>query len=156
MTTQPLAHTVYCDEAGFTGNNLLDEHQPAFAYASVAIEESEADKVVRRIRADSRLQEPELKGARLAKSTRGRAAILDALRAHFGHVESFLMDRSTLLEFEPLWGTEDSPLDRDLPRLSAEERALYDDLRDNRIGRHLRLEQERIGFGWMKDALARL
>ena len=84
MTTQPLAHTVYCDEAGFTGNNLLDEHQPAFAYASVAIEESEADKVVRRIRADSRLQGPELKGARLAKSTRGRAAILDALRSLSG------------------------------------------------------------------------
>ncbi len=83
-------------------------------------------------------------------------AILDALRAHFGHVESFLMDRSTLLEFEPLWGTEDSPLDRDLPRLTPEERTLYDDLRDNRIGRHLRLEQERIGFGWVKDALARL
>ena len=83
-------------------------------------------------------------------------AILDALRARFGHVESFLMDRSTLLAFEPLWGTEDSPIDRDLPRLTAEERALYDDLRDNRIGRHVRLEQERIGFGWVSDALARL
>ena len=83
-------------------------------------------------------------------------AILDALRARFGHVESFLMDRSTLLAFEPLWGTEDSPIDRDLPRLTAEERALYDDLRDNRIGRHVRLEQERIGFGWVGDALARL
>ena len=83
-------------------------------------------------------------------------AILDALRARFGHVESFLMDRSTLLAFEPLWGTENSPIDRDLPRLTAEERALYDDLRDNRIGRHVRLEQERIGFGWVEDALARL
>ena len=83
-------------------------------------------------------------------------AILDTLRVHFGHVESFLMDRSTLLTFEPLWGTEDSPLDRDLPRLTPEERTLYDDLRDNRIGRHLRLEQERIGFGWVKEALARL
>ena len=61
-----------------------------------------------------------------------------------------------LLAFEPLWGTEDSPIDRDLPRLTAEERALYDDLRDNRIGRHVRLEQERIGFGWVSDALARL
>ena len=83
-------------------------------------------------------------------------AILDALRAHFGHVESFLMDRSTLLAFKSLWGTEDSPIVRDLPRLSAEERVLYDDLRDNRIGRHLRLEQERIGFGWVEDVLARL
>ena len=83
-------------------------------------------------------------------------AILDALRARFGHVESFLMDRSTLLAFEPLWGTENSPIDRDLPRLTAEEHALYDDLRDNRIGRHVRLEQERIGLGWVEDALARL
>ena len=82
-------------------------------------------------------------------------AILDALRARFRHVESFLMDRRTLLAFEPLWGTEDAPVDRDLPRLNAEERALYDDLRDNRIGRHVRLEQERIGFGWVSDALAR-
>ena len=83
-------------------------------------------------------------------------AILDALRTRLGHVESFLMDRSTLLAFEPLWGTEDSPIDRDLPRLDAKERALYEDLRDNRIGRHVRLEQERIGFGWVEDALARL
>ena len=83
-------------------------------------------------------------------------AILDALRGHFGHAESFLMDRRTLLAFEPLWGTEDSPIDRDLPRLTAPERALYDDLRDNRIGRHVRLEQERIGFGWVEEALARL
>ena len=83
-------------------------------------------------------------------------AILDALRARFGHVESFLMDRSTLLAFESLWGTEDSPIDRELPRLTAQERTLYDDLRGNHFGRHVRLEQERIGFGWVRDALARL
>ena len=83
-------------------------------------------------------------------------AILDALRARFGHVESFLMDRSTLLAFESLWGTEDSPIDRELPRLTVQERTLYDDLRGNHFGRHVRLEQERIGFGWVRDALARL
>ena len=83
-------------------------------------------------------------------------AILDALRVRFDHAESFLMDRSTFMAFESLWGTEDSPLDRDLPRLNAKERALYDDLRDNRFGRHVRLEQERIGFGRVEDALARL
>ena len=83
-------------------------------------------------------------------------AILDALRARFGHVESFLMDRSTLLAFESLWGTEDSPIDRELPRLTAQERTLYDDLVADRFGWHVRLEQERIGFGWVGDALARL
>ena len=82
-------------------------------------------------------------------------AILDALRARFDHVESFLMDRGTLMAFESLWGTEDRPIHRELARLTAEERALYDDLRDHRIGRNLRLEQERIGFGWVRDALAR-
>jgi len=45
---------------------------------------------------------------------------------------------------------------RDLPRLNAEEGALYDDLRDNRLRRNLRLEQERIGFGWVEVALAAL
>ena len=81
MTTQTLAQTIFCDEAGFTGNHLLDEQQPAFAYASVAIEETDAAEVIRRLRRDSRLQGSELKGARLAKSTRGRAVIIDALRS---------------------------------------------------------------------------
>ena len=83
-------------------------------------------------------------------------AILDELRGHFDQVESFLMDRDTFLAFESLWGTESSPIDRDLPRLTAGERALYDDLRDNRIGTNLRLEQERIGFAWVRNKLSRL
>ena len=37
-----------------------------------------------------------------------------------------------------------------------DEHALYDDLRDNRIRKNLRLEQERVGFGWVMAALSRL
>ena len=81
-------------------------------------------------------------------------AILNQLRSQFDHVESFLMDRTTLLAFEPLWGVEEQQTLRDLPRLNTEERALYDDLRDNRIRKNLRLEQERIGFGWVESALS--
>jgi hypothetical protein len=83
-------------------------------------------------------------------------AILDQLRAHFVHVESFLMDRATLLAFATQWGEEDRQTLRELPRLNAQEGALYDDLRDNRLRRNLRLEQERIGFGWVEAALAGL
>ena len=83
-------------------------------------------------------------------------AILDQLRAHFGHVESFLMDRATLLAFETQWGEEDRQTLRDLPRLTPTECALYDDLRDNRLRRNLRLEQERVGFAWVKAALTAL
>lgn len=83
-------------------------------------------------------------------------AILDQLRHLFGHVESFLMDRATLTAFEAQWTTEDTPTLRDLTRLGPAEQALYDDLRDNRIGRQLRLEQERIGFGWVEAAVRAL
>jgi len=83
-------------------------------------------------------------------------AILDQLRSQFGYVESFLMDRNTLLAFETLWGEEEKQTLRDLSRLGYEERKLYDDLRDNRIRKRLRLEQERIGYCWVESALRAL
>lgn len=83
-------------------------------------------------------------------------AILDQRRYRFDHVESFLMDRTVLLAFESQWGEEEKQTLRDLPRLNREERALYDDLRDNRIRKNLRLEQERIGFSRVESALSML
>ncbi|MDX1251486.1 MAG: hypothetical protein IDH49_04395, partial [Gammaproteobacteria bacterium] len=82
--------------------------------------------------------------------------ILDQLRGHFDHVDSFLMDRATLDAHAPVWGSEDKPLRVDLHRLTPEERALYDDLRDNRIQVGLRLEQEHIGFSWLAHRLEQL
>lgn len=76
-------------------------------------------------------------------------AILDQLRSHFAHVHSLLMDRATLDAHAAFWGVESSPLHIDLPRLTLEERDLYDTLRDNRIRVGLRLEQETIGFAWL-------
>ncbi len=80
-------------------------------------------------------------------------AILDQLRAYFPQASSFLMDRKTLMAHGPQWGLEPQPLRRDLFRLNSEERELFEDLRNDRIGRALRLEQEKIGFGWIKAAL---
>lgn len=80
-------------------------------------------------------------------------AILDQLRSRLPHVESFLMDRATLMAHEVFWGSEGDQVIRDLPRLTAQERELFDDLRDNRIRHGLRLEQERVGFGWVRAAL---
>ena len=83
-------------------------------------------------------------------------AILDQLRSHFPHVDSMLMDRATLLKFQHFWGEESSPIQRDLPRLTPAESALYDDLRFDRLQPKLRLEQERVGFAWLEAALASL
>ena len=82
--------------------------------------------------------------------------ILEQLRGHFAHVASFLMDRATLDAHVAVWGSEDQPLRVDLPRLTPEEKALYDDLRDNRIRAGLRLEQEHIGFHWLAHRLGQL
>ena len=83
-------------------------------------------------------------------------AILDELRNHFRHAQSLLMDRDTFRAFQPLWGIETAPADRELSRLTPDESAMYDDLRHDRLGVALRLEQERIGFGWVKEALAKI
>jgi hypothetical protein len=83
-------------------------------------------------------------------------AILDQLRARFEHVSSFLMDRDTLLAHETQWGEEPDQVLHDLRRLTADERALFDDLRDNRIRGKLRLEQERVGYQWVTRALGRI
>jgi hypothetical protein len=79
--------------------------------------------------------------------------ILDRLRALFPDARSFLMDRETLLEHAPLWVREGNPYDGELLRLNSAELALYDDLRHNRLGERVRLEQERIPYGWLKRAL---
>jgi len=83
-------------------------------------------------------------------------AILDELRSHFPHVESMLMERHIFLAQSALWGEEPMPQQRELQHLTPDEQALYDDLRDDRFGKHLQLEQERVAFGQVQSALARL
>ncbi len=81
-------------------------------------------------------------------------AILDQLRGCFPCAASFLMDRETLLAHRPHWGEEPEPARHDLSRLTPEEAAVYDDLRFDRHQPRLRLEQERVCFGWLCDRLA--
>ena len=69
---------------------------------------------------------------------------------------SLLMDHKTLMKHQALWGVEPSPETGALTRLTAEESALYDQLRRNELGSQIRLEQEKIGFEWLVDALGRV
>jgi hypothetical protein len=84
--------------------------------------------------------------------------ILDRLRATLPHARSFLMDRATLEAHRSLCA--EAPADKrytgELFRLSSEEHALFEDLRHDRIGERIRLEQERVGYGWLRAALADL
>ena len=78
-------------------------------------------------------------------------AILDQLRGRFPHVASLLMDRQTLLAHRAHWGDEPEPARHELLRLTAEEAVVFDDLRFDRIRPRLRLEQERVGYGWINE-----
>lgn len=80
-------------------------------------------------------------------------AILDRLRAWLPQAESFLMDRESLLRHRDRWGKEPSPTAARLDRLDADELALYADLVGDRYGSTVRLEQERLDWGWVVDHL---
>ncbi len=82
-------------------------------------------------------------------------SILSQVRGVFPHTRAMLMDRETLLAHKALWGAE--PSDKRytgiLPHLTAEERELFMDLAQNKLGPHVRLEQERIRFSAVRRAL---
>jgi len=71
--------TLYFDESGFTGENLLCEDQQTFAYASVNIVAEEAQLIVDKIIDKYKIQNAELKGVKLIRKSRGKKAILEIL-----------------------------------------------------------------------------
>jgi len=82
-------------------------------------------------------------------------AILSRLRQHFPQVRSLMMDEQTLRHHPHLCTQEpqDKRFTGDLAYLTPDERQLFDHLKANELGQNLRLEQERIGYGWLLDAL---
>lgn len=75
---------IYCDESGFTGENLLHDEQTIFSYASISCDEIEAEEFAKYIIKKYKIQTTELKGTNLLtqKSGKGKEAILEILR-HF-------------------------------------------------------------------------
>lgn len=76
--------------------------------------------------------------------------------AIFPHAVFFLMDKETLAQHKGLWGKESRQENRDLNRLSRKGAGLYAALRGGHYGEHVRLEQERISFGWVRASIMRI
>ena len=83
-------------------------------------------------------------------------AILDQLRNKFPHVQSLLMDETTLMKHREFWGYETKPENRELHRLTNSEQNLYQALLDNHYAEHLRLEQERVDYKYLLGVLSGL
>jgi hypothetical protein len=80
-------------------------------------------------------------------------AILSQIRKLLPHTISFLMDSATLLAHRDFWGTETHPEKAELPHLNATEAQLYTRLRHNHWGKNIRLEQEKISYGFLRARL---
>ena len=65
--------SLFCDESGFTGQDLLNPDQPYFSYSSVLIDPMEADEIVAQVKTDYPLGK-ELKGSRMLRNSPGRKA----------------------------------------------------------------------------------
>ena len=80
-------------------------------------------------------------------------AILSQLRSAFPRVRSFLMDRETLMAHQWAWVQEKKPARTNPSNLTEVERRLFDDLQTGVFGPGVRLEQERIGYSYVTEAV---
>jgi hypothetical protein len=81
--------------------------------------------------------------------------ILNRVRQRLPHTRSILMNVKTLLAHERHWVTEATPNIESLNHLTGGEAELYRDLIEGTYGPSVRLEQERIRFSSIHEALMR-
>ena len=80
-------------------------------------------------------------------------AILSGFREYFPDSRSFLMDRNVLLECKDSWSTEPEQCAAMPSHLDEKETQLFLDLKEDRLGKSVRLEQELIPFDMVKAAV---
>lgn len=85
------------DEAGFTGPQLLDEHQPYFVYASHDLSVAEAEILIADLRRRFRFQGHELKAKQLKKRGDWDDIIADLTHATKGRAKIVVHDKKVAL-----------------------------------------------------------
>jgi Protein of unknown function (DUF3800) len=101
--------TIYCDESGFTGNNLLSDDQPYFVYSSVSIDEQEARQIVQGAIKNHKIELSEMKGSKLIRYYKGQQAVLSILNRCNQHASVLIIEKKYALAakfyeymFEPI------------------------------------------------------
>ena len=83
--------TVFCDESGFTGENLWHVDQPHFVYAAVSVPEDEAVDIVESTRREFSIRAAELHAAQLMRRDSGKRALMS--------IVELLVPRSAVVVF---------------------------------------------------------
>ncbi|TCC95013.1 DUF3800 domain-containing protein [Pedobacter hiemivivus] len=68
---------IFCDEAGYNGNDLLQEEQPYFVYAALNIDRHDADQMIEHLKVKYRLQGKEPKGINIVRNKKSQGAVLE-------------------------------------------------------------------------------
>jgi len=89
--------TLYFDESGFTGDNLLNDDQQTFAYGSINIDPERAEKLVSYIIQKYEIQNGELKAVKLIRRDAGKQAILEILEEVAQDVKVSVSDKKYAL-----------------------------------------------------------
>lgn len=79
--------TIYFDESGFTGNNLLNAEQSVFSYASIVSDHQEVTDLASSVISRYRINTGELKGSRLLKNSKGKKAVSQILSSLNGRMK---------------------------------------------------------------------
>lgn len=91
--------TLYCDESGFTGENLLYNGQPIFTYAAVSCDEVQTKLYIQELIQKYKIQTTELKGTNLItqRSGKGKKLILEVLEQYNGQYKVSLHNKKFAL-----------------------------------------------------------
>jgi len=73
---------IYCDESGFTGQDLLEDSQPYFVYSAVRLNDLDKEAILKLIRDNYHLQANEIKGKHLVQNSKGQQTIIKLFEQH--------------------------------------------------------------------------
>lgn len=96
----PQARVVWCDEAGFTGDQLMDPDQPWFSVASVLASPSEAQALLDECQKGLRKGHRELKSGRLLGQKHSRMQLLKTAERLRGKAKVFVAQKDVALAYK--------------------------------------------------------
>lgn len=89
--------TLYFDESGFTGNDLLSPNQTVFSYASVESSQEESEKFVKYLLNKYHVQNGEIKSSKLLRGTKGKKLVDEVLKYYEGRFKVMICHKKFAL-----------------------------------------------------------
>ena len=97
MSNNEKLATLYFDESGFTGNDLLSLNQTVFSYASVESSQEESENFVKYLLNKYHVQNGEIKSSKLLRGNKGKKLIDEVLEHYEGRFKVMICHKKFAL-----------------------------------------------------------